>query len=128
VVDDSRAMRAYVRGALKTRFDCEIVEISSGFEALRLLARESFDLVITDVNMPDINGLELTRFVRESARLKELPLLIISTQTTAPQREKALEQGANAYVTKPFEPETLAAAVEECLGGAGDDPTAAEDR
>ena len=107
VVDDSRAMRAYTRGVLRENFECQIVEATSGFEALRLLPRQSFDLVITDINMPDINGLELIRFIRKSERHKELPILIISTQTSEQNRSRVYDLGANAFISKPFEPETL---------------------
>lgn len=107
VVDDSRAMRAYTRGVLRENFECRIVEATSGFEALRLLPRQSFDLVITDINMPDINGLELIRFIRQSERHKELPILIISTQTSEQNRSRVYDLGANAFISKPFEPETL---------------------
>ncbi|MCP4675880.1 MAG: response regulator [Deltaproteobacteria bacterium] len=105
-------MRAYVRGVLKERYSCSSSEVASGFEALRLLPRERFDLVVTDINMPDINGLELVRFIRGSERHKDVPLLIISTQTSEQSRKRALDLGADAFLAKPFEPETLVEAVD----------------
>ena len=115
VVDDSRVMRAYVRGALKGSFDCTVVEASSGFEALRLLPRDDYDLVVTDINMPDINGLELIRFVRKSERHRDVPIVIISTQSAKRDRQRAFELGASDYLSKPFEPEEIARVVADAL-------------
>lgn len=104
-------MRAYVRGVLKDAGPWTVVEASSGFEALRLLPREAFDLVITDINMPDINGLELVRFIRRSERQGRVPLLIVSTLSSERDRARVLELGADAFLAKPFEPEDLRGAV-----------------
>jgi two-component system, chemotaxis family, chemotaxis protein CheY len=103
-------MRAYVRGVLKDAGPWAVVEASSGFEALRLLPREAFDLVITDINMPDINGLELVRFIRRSERQGKVPLLIVSTLSSERDRARVLELGADAFLVKPFTPEELKAA------------------
>lgn len=65
------------------------------------------DLVITDINMPDINGLELIRFIRKSERHKKLPVLIISTQIGEQTKARVFELGANGFIPKPFEPEIL---------------------
>jgi two-component system chemotaxis response regulator CheY len=83
------------------------VEASSGFEALRLLPRGPYDLVVTDINMPDINGLELISFIRRSELHKKTPVLIISTQASERDRARGLSLGANGYLTKPFSPEDL---------------------
>ncbi|MCA9580531.1 MAG: response regulator [Myxococcales bacterium] len=119
VVEDSSAMRAYVRAALEEQGD-EVHEAASGFEALRLLPREAFDVVIVDVNMPDINGLELVSFMRRSEAHKSTPLLIISTEATAKDRERGLSLGANAYLAKPFLPEQLREMVAQIQAGGGD--------
>jgi two-component system chemotaxis response regulator CheY len=120
VVEDSPAMRSYVRGALEGREDSsdgiEIVEAASGFDALRLLPRNTYDLVITDINMPDINGLELIRFVRQSSHLASVALLVISTQSSERDRARSLTLGADEFLAKPFAPEQLVAAVTRCLG------------
>jgi len=100
-------MRAYTKGVLRANFECTIMEATSGFEALRLLPREDVDLVITDINMPDINGLELIRFIRKSERHSELPVLIISTQTSEQTRSRVFDLGGNGFISKPFEPKTL---------------------
>ncbi len=104
IVDDSRAMRAYVRGSLRGFVDCEIDEASSGFEALRLLPRTDYKVVITDINMPDINGLELIKFIRASERHRDVPIIIISTHSSKQDQEKALELGASVFLPKPFTP------------------------
>jgi len=85
----------------------KIVEVASGFEALRHLPREQFDLIITDINMPDINGLELVSFVKNNAAYREIPLVIVSTEGSERDRDKGIGLGADAYLVKPFEPEAL---------------------
>lgn len=122
VVDDSRAMRAYIRGALVESLDCDVVEAASGFEALRLLPRDSYDVVVTDINMPDINGLELIRFVRSSERYQRVPIVIISTQSAERDQERALELGADQYLAKPFGPEEIVGAVSAVLRSGGGEP------
>lgn len=115
LVEDSSSMRAYVRAALEASAELgdgvELVEAASGFDALRLLPRASYDLVITDINMPDINGLELIRFVRGSAHHRDMPVLIISTQSAERDRERGLALGADGFLAKPFTVEALIAAV-----------------
>lgn len=106
IVEDSHAMRAFVRATLEES-GAEVTEASSGFEALRVLPRERFDLVVVDINMPDINGLELVSFMRKSDVHKATPLVIISTEASAKDRERGLALGADAYLSKPFEPGQL---------------------
>jgi two-component system chemotaxis response regulator CheY len=119
IVEDSAAMRTYVRssleGAPEIGDDTEIVEASSGFDALRLLPRGAFDLVITDINMPDINGLELIRFVRQNAHHKAVAVLIISTQSSERDRARGLALGADEFLAKPFTPEALREAATRSL-------------
>ncbi|WP_437679298.1 response regulator [Sorangium sp. So ce131] len=122
IVEDSPAMRAYVRSTLEDCVlglagDVDIVEAMSGFDALRLLPRGAFDLVITDINMPDINGLELIRFVRQSDRYRRVGILIISTQATERDVQRGLKLGADGFLPKPFTPEALRDAVVACLDG-----------
>ena len=74
---------------------------------MRLLPRSRYDLIITDINMGDINGLELIAFIRKSDRHRDTPLVIISTQSTERDVERGLSLGANAFVPKPFTPEAL---------------------
>lgn len=109
IVDDSSAMRAYVRATLEDQWNAQVEEATSGFEALRILPREQFDVVVVDINMPNINGLELISFMRRSETHKHTPLLIISTEASKRDREKAFSLGANAYLAKPFTAEQLIA-------------------
>lgn len=113
VVEDSSAMRAFVRAALEESGVVEhVVEASSGFEALRILPRERFALAIVDINMPDVNGLELIRFMRGSDAHKDTPLLIISSESSERDRERGLSLGADGYLAKPFTAEALVSQVE----------------
>jgi two-component system chemotaxis response regulator CheY len=92
---------------LENLIDVKIIQASNGFEALRLLPREQVNLILTDINMPDINGLELLSFVRSNPHYKELPVVIISTEGSQKDIEKGLSMGANEYIVKPFTPEYL---------------------
>jgi two-component system chemotaxis response regulator CheY len=116
IVEDSETMRSLLASSLEgLEPPVKISEASSGFEALRLLPREDFDLVVTDINMPDINGLELVSFMRGNGRYRSVPLVIVSTESSDRDREKGLELGADAYLVKPFEPETLRQVVTDLL-------------
>jgi two-component system chemotaxis response regulator CheY len=120
VVEDSFSTRAFVRSALEASdfgdAVIEVVEATSGFDALRLLPRATYDLVITDINMPDINGLELVQFIRKSEKHKDVPVLLISTQSSERDRERGLSLGANGYLIKPFSPEALQEQASRLLG------------
>ncbi len=122
VVEDSHSMRSFVRTALETALQpwgyFEILEATSGFDALRLLPRGPWDLVISDINMPDINGLELLSFVRRSDVHRATPVVLISTQSSDKDRQRGLLLGANAYLVKPFTSQQLADEVMNQLGRA----------
>lgn len=113
IVEDSISARAFVRAVLEAAEfagalgGCEVVEASSGFEAMRFLPRGPYDLIVTDINMADINGLELIRFIRQSDHHKSTPLLIISSLRAETDVERGLALGADAYLAKPFTPEQL---------------------
>jgi two-component system chemotaxis response regulator CheY len=117
IVEDSSAMRAYIRATLEAGDDegVEIVEAASGFDALRLLPRGPYDLVITDINMPDINGLELVKFVRDSEQYRAVAVMIVSTQSSERDKQRGLALGADEFLAKPFSPEALRAAVSKSL-------------
>ena len=119
LVEDSASMRAFVRAALSgagALGELEIAEAQSGFDALRLLPRGAWDLVITDINMPDINGLELISFIRKSEAHKSTPILIISTASSERDRERGLQLGASGYLVKPFTAEALVQQALEQMG------------
>mgnify|MGYP000950778926 CR=1 FL=1 len=108
IVEDSATMRSLIGASLEAiDAGVKIVEAKSGFEALRLLPRETWDLVVTDINMPDINGLELASFIKGSERYASIPLVIVSTEGAERDVEKGLGIGADAYLVKPFDPEAL---------------------
>jgi len=116
IVEDSPTMRALLNSALEgLEIPVKITEASSGFEALRCLPRESFDLIVTDINMPDINGLELVAFAKNNNAYRSIPLVIVSTEGAERDRERGLELGADAYLVKPFEPENLREVVVDLL-------------
>lgn len=118
VVEDSFSMRSFVRSALETGSELgevDVVEASGGFDALRLLPRGPYDLVITDINMPDINGLELIQFIRTNEHHRNTPILLISTQSSERDRARALSLGADGYIAKPFTAEDLRARVKAQL-------------
>ncbi len=120
IVEDSSAMRAFVRAALEEASVArEVVEAASGFEALRILPREEFALAIVDINMPDVNGLELIRFMRSSEAHKSTPLLVISSESSERDRERGMSLGANAYLAKPFTAEALIGAVRALVPSEG---------
>ena len=109
-------MRALLNSALEDlEIPVKITEASSGFEALRCLPREPFDLIVTDINMPDINGLELVSFAKNNNAYRSIPLIIVSTEGAERDRERGLELGADAYLVKPFEPENLREVVVDLL-------------
>lgn len=107
IADDSMAMRAMLTSTIEALDDYCIVEASSGFEALRLLPRKNVDLILTDINMPDINGLELISYLRDNPNYQHIPVIIISTEGSQKDIERGKQLGANEYVVKPFDPVML---------------------
>ncbi|MCP5043156.1 MAG: response regulator [bacterium] len=108
IVEDSATMRSLLASTLEQLdVPVKVTEACSGFEALRYLPREDFALVVTDINMPDINGLELVSFVKGNPQYRSIPLIIVSTEGSDKDRDKGMELGADAYVVKPFDPDAL---------------------
>lgn len=117
VAEDSSTMRQLIVASLSDVPDLEIIECQSGFEALKIIPREHFDLVLTDINMPDINGLELIGFLKSNPDTRQIPVLILTTEGSRKDQLKGLSLGANEYIVKPFEPARLKEAVERHLRG-----------
>ena len=116
IVEDSATMRSLLASSLEDlEIPVKIVEAESGFEALRFLPRETFDLVVTDINMPGINGLELVSFIKSNERYTEIPLVIVSTEGSERDRHKGMGLGADAYLVKPFEPDDFRRVVTDLL-------------
>lgn len=107
VVDDSPTMRRIVINALKTFGYSDFVEANDGAEALDQLNKESVDFVITDWNMPNMTGLELTLAIRNDDKFKHLPILMVTTRGLKSDIIEALKAKVNNYVVKPFTPQIL---------------------
>jgi two-component system, chemotaxis family, chemotaxis protein CheY len=115
IVEDSATTRALIKAVVDEMEDFTIVEAGSGFEALKLLPTQEFNLVITDVNMPDINGLELISFIKNNPRYNHIPLIIVSTERSEEDKKRGLSLGAIAYVTKPFKAHELQEVIKRAL-------------
>ena len=119
IVEDSPTMRALLVSALdEMPTPVKITETESGFEAQRILPRQRFDLILTDINMADINGLELVSFVKSNETYRSIPLVIVSTEGSDRDRDKGLSLGADAYLVKPFDPEELRRIAQDLLSRA----------
>jgi two-component system chemotaxis response regulator CheY len=116
IVEDSATTRALIRAVVDELDDFDIVEVSSGFEALKMLPQQEYDLIITDINMPDVNGLELIAFVKNNPRFTNLPVVIVSTERSEEDRKRGMALGADAYVTKPFTSAELQAIIKKTMG------------
>ena len=117
VVEDSPTMRQLIVFALRRIKGLEIVEADDGVDALKKLAGpHKFDIILTDINMPIMDGLKLVSRVRGSENLKTIPIVIITTEGAAEDRSRALALGANAYITKPIQAPQVIAKVKELLG------------
>jgi two-component system chemotaxis response regulator CheY len=116
IVEDSATTRALIRAIIDELGDFETVEASSGFEALKMLPLQEYHLIITDINMPDINGLELISFVRTNPRYNHLPIVIVSTERSEEDKKRGLALGATAYVAKPFKSGELQEIIKSTIG------------
>ena len=117
VVDDSKVMREMVIACLRGEPQLRFVQAASGLEAIEKLSLSSFDLVVLDLNMPDIGGVEVVEFVRAQDHLRTLPILIVTTRGDEASRDRVMSVGASEFMTKPFTPEGLIGAVRGLLDG-----------
>ena len=118
IVDDSPAMRAFVRRVINLS-GLELagyLEASNGIEALEVLRTEWVDAILSDINMPGMDGEEFLRRVSNDELLREIPVIIISTDGTDQRVQRMMALGARGYVIKPFRPETLRQELERSLG------------
>lgn len=115
VVDDSPTMRRIVSNALRQIGYSELEEAGDGTDALRVLAGSSIDFVITDWNMPNMNGLQLTQAIRADPNLGELPILMVTTRGMKEDVLAAMHARVNNYVVKPFTPDVLREKIDSIL-------------
>jgi two-component system chemotaxis response regulator CheY len=120
IAEDSAVTRAFLVSTLEEVENFEIVEASTGFEALKQLPRRKFSLIITYINMPDINGLELINFVKNNINYRDIPLIVVTTEGSERDRKKGLALGADEYLVKPIDPEALQEVVLKYLGNSKD--------
>ncbi len=115
VVDDSSTMRRMVKVSLRTMKEVNFDEAGNGLEALERLALTQIDLMILDLNMPDMHGIEVLKFVRGHRTFYSVPVIVLTTRGDEENRKATLEAGASRYLTKPFEPPVLLQNVQELL-------------
>ena len=115
VVEDSPMMRQLIVLALSRLKSLRVTEADDGVDGLRKLATGKFDIVLTDINMPIMDGLKLVKRVRTDPNHKDVPIIVITTEGSTEDRQRALELGANAYITKPIQAPQVIAKVKELL-------------
>lgn len=113
-VDDSLTVLASIKLALERR-GFELCTARQAEEALNLLGKEKSDLIITDLNMPGLNGIEFIRRVRAMANYRFTPIVMLTTESQQAKKEEARRAGATAWITKPFTPEQLEAVLRKLL-------------
>lgn len=115
LVEDSPTMRQLIIFALKRLPQLEIVEASDGVDALKKLPGMDFDIMLTDINMPIMDGLKLISLMKNNPLYKDIPVVVITTEGAKEDREKGLALGAKAYITKPVQTPHLIKTVKEIL-------------
>lgn len=103
VVEDSPTMRHLIVYALRRLSGLEVVEADDGLDALKKLAKDDFDLLITDINMPMMDGFKLVSTLRNDAKYEDLRIVVITTEGADADRKRAMQLGANAYIPKPVQ-------------------------
>ena len=115
IVDDSPTIRKMVKASLGELPGAAFTEAASGLQAIETLAVTPVHLVVLDLNMPDMHGLDVLRFVRSHDHYKDVPVMVLTTRGDKVSRDTALQAGASAYMTKPFSPSALVSSVTELL-------------
>ena len=106
-VDDSSTMRRIIKNTLQRLGFSSILEAGNGIEALEVMAKNKIDMIVTDWNMPEMDGLTFVKTVRQKEQSKDTPILMITTEAAKEDILTALRSGVNNYVVKPFTPDTL---------------------
>jgi len=120
IVDDSSVMRKIVERALRQAGLAlgEVLEASNGVEALGLLARKRVDLILSDINMPNMDGLEFLRQLRDQNLAPDVPVVMITTESSEEHVRNAIAAGAQGYIRKPFTSEQVKDRILPLLGAA----------
>ena len=115
VVDDSPTIRRMVTASLRSLQNVMFEEAGNGLEAIENLARSPVDLMILDLNMPEMHGLDVLQFIRSHERYRQIPIIVLTTKYDADSRASALAGGASQFMTKPFQPAVLLSEVSRLL-------------
>jgi two-component system, chemotaxis family, chemotaxis protein CheY len=107
VVEDSPTMRQLIGFAIKRIPGSKVIEATDGVDALKKLSSEKVDIILTDINMPVMDGLKLVSLVRNNPTYKNIPIIMITTEGAEEDKNKAMAIGANAYITKPIQTQEL---------------------
>jgi two-component system chemotaxis response regulator CheY len=114
-VDDSASMRQMVSFTLK-KAGYEVVEAVDGVDALEKLGNGAISMLIADINMPNMEGIELVRRVREKPKYKFIPIILLTTESRDDRKKEGRSAGATGWIVKPFKPEQLLAVISKVLG------------
>jgi len=115
VVDDQPSIRRVVRAYLETVQKCTVVEAVNGVDAIKQLQGAAFDIIITDLVMPEMTGLELLGYIKRHAHFRHIPVIMLTSQSDETDRRKAVALGVTDYLVKPFAPLSMKPVVERCL-------------
>ncbi len=115
VVDDSPTIRKMVRASLQSLPSAQFIEAPTGLEAIEQLAVARVDVIVLDLNMPDMHGIDVLKFVRRNSRYQHIPIVVLTTRGDDSSRQAAEAAGATSYLTKPFAPQLLAGTVQGLL-------------
>ena len=115
IVEDSPTMRQLLVFALRRLKGVEIVEAQDGMDGLRRISSDPFDIALIDINMPVMDGLKLIRLIRGEESLREIPIVVITTEGASEDRERAIALGANEYLTKPIQANKVLSVVKGLL-------------
>jgi two-component system chemotaxis response regulator CheY len=116
LVEDSPMMRQLLAFALYRIKGLTVVESDDGVDALRKLSKGRFDIIVTDINMPLLDGLKLVQRVRSDPVHKDTPIVVVTTDSASDDKDRAFELGANAYITKPIQASQVIATIRQLLG------------
>ena len=115
IVDDSKVMREMIIACLRPLAEARFTHAASGLEAIEKMSLQKFDLMVLDLNMPDIGGLEVLEFVRGQDKLRLLPIVVVTTRGDEGSQTKATKAGATRFMTKPFDPTIILSEVSALL-------------